>query len=59
MKIHNVIEIFDNGEFVTIVTKTGSAIHLPMDSQHSITVLDMENPADNYIFSIQVDAYHG
>lgn len=30
MKIHGVRDIFDNGEFVTIVTNTGSAIHLPM-----------------------------
>ena len=40
MRIHNVIEIFDNGEFVTIVTETGAAIHLPV-GEHSITILDM------------------
>lgn len=43
MKIFNVVEIFDNGEFVTIVTQTGSAVHLPMESKHSITIHTKDN----------------
>ena len=55
MKIMNVIEIFDNGEFVSIVTSTGTAIHLPMNHKHSITILDMDDPSDNYIINVNVD----
>jgi len=57
MKIHNVVEIFDNGEFVTVVTDTGTAIHLPEKSEHSITIKAIENPADNYTISINIDFY--
>lgn len=28
MEINNIIEIFDNDEFISIVTKTGVAIHI-------------------------------
>ncbi len=38
MKITNVVEIFDNDEFVTVVTRTGTSIHLPMKMKHSITI---------------------
>ncbi len=37
MKICNVIEIFDNGEFITVTTSTGSNVHLP-SGMHSITI---------------------
>ena len=58
MKIYNVLEIFDNGEFVTIITTSGSAIHLPMNCEHSITILDMDDPGDNYTININVDFYN-
>jgi hypothetical protein len=38
MDIHNVVEIYDNGEFVTIVTSTGSSVHLPIGMKHSISI---------------------
>jgi hypothetical protein len=37
MKIYGVVEINDNGEFVTLVLDTGSAVHLPV-GEHSIVV---------------------
>lgn len=37
MRICNVKEIFDNGEFISVITTTGSAIHLPRD-KHSIVI---------------------
>ena len=39
VEISNISEIFDNGEFVTIVTETGSVVHLPK-AKHSIVVHD-------------------
>lgn len=57
MKIHNVKEIFDNGEFVTIVTESGTSIHLPMNSKHSITINDIEYPLDSSVISISIDLY--
>jgi len=56
MKIHNVIEIYDNGEFITIVTDNGN-IHLPMEGKHSITVQPMNNPSDDYTITVNVDLY--
>jgi len=41
MTIFNVVEIFDNGEFVSIITDTKSAIHLP-EGRHSL-VIDKES----------------
>jgi len=38
MKICNVKEIFDNGEYITIITNSGTEIHLPRDQQHSLVV---------------------
>ena len=41
MKITNVVGIYDNDEFVTIVLKTGSVVHLPRDVDgfgHSIVI---------------------
>ena len=57
MKIFNVIEIYDNGEFITIVTQTGSAIHLPMNSQHSIVIQSVDNPSDDYAIIVNIDLY--
>ncbi|MCK5641799.1 MAG: hypothetical protein KAJ19_13435 [Gammaproteobacteria bacterium] len=57
MKIHNVVEIHDNGEFITIITKSGSSIHLPPDSEHSITIKAMEDPGDHYTITVTVDLY--
>ena len=37
MVITNVIEIFDNDEFITLVTKTNSVIHLPL-GMHELTI---------------------
>jgi len=48
MKITNVTEIFDNDEFVTIVTKTGVAVHLPV-GQHSITIQPHESPSRGWV----------
>ena len=41
LRIHGVVSIFDNGEFVTLVTDTGSAVHLP-DGEHSISIKTKE-----------------
>ena len=57
MKVFNIIEIFDNGEFITIVTETGSTIHLPMEGVHSITVQPIEDPSDNYTITVNIDLY--
>ena len=38
IRVYGVVSIFDNDECVTLVTKTGSAVHLPMDGEHSITI---------------------
>lgn len=55
--ITNVVEIYDNGEFVSIVMQTGSVVHLPMDSEHSIVVQDMPDPGDHYRVDVSVDFY--
>ena len=54
MKISNVIDIFDNGDFVTIVTKTGTAIHLPSDAKHSIVI-----HLDDDLLYVIVDLFEG
>ena len=57
MKISNIKEIYDNGEFVTIITEN-SAIHLPMDGIHHLTIESMgDSPADNYVFNVVVNLY--
>ena len=57
MRISNVKEIYDNGKFVTIVTEN-SAIHLPMDGTHHLTIESMgDSPADNYVFNVVIDLY--
>ena len=55
MKIYNVKEIYDNGEFVTIVTFTGSVIHLPMDGKHSLAV--KKSDEDNNMIIVTIDFY--
>ena len=64
MVITNVIEIFDNDEFVSIVTKTGSVVHLP-SGNHSISIVPMceslpENERDyaSTSFNVHVDFYN-
>lgn len=56
MRIYGVIEIFDNDEFVTIVTKN-SVIHLPIDGKHSIIIRPLE--ADSSIISVNIDLNQG
>jgi hypothetical protein len=58
MKIVGVEEIFDNGEFVTIVTKNCS-IHLPSDGNHSIVLDGGELANGSYgIKSVGIDFYN-
>jgi len=57
MKICNVIEIYDGGEFVTIVTTSGTVIHLPARTEHSITILDVEDPSGDYVINVLVNLY--
>ena len=61
MKIFNITQIFDNGEFVTIVTETGSAVHLPMNDKHSITVTQTNFDKKGRFVSVdcQVDLCQG
>ena len=62
MKIANVVEIFDNGEFVTLVTMTGSAIHLPMNAKHSIIVQKdeaLDGGSVTPTFNVVVDLFEG
>ena len=56
MRIHGIVEIFDNGEFVTIVTSTGSAIHLPTESKHSI-VIESDSVDDSKVAHCTVDLH--
>jgi hypothetical protein len=47
MKVGKVQEICDCGEFVSIITITGTIIHLPSNEKHSITLtVDSENDVD-------------
>ena len=57
MKIYNVVSIYDNDEFVSIVTKTQTVIHLPMNAQHTIVIDDMPNPSDHYTFNVSITLY--
>lgn len=57
MKISNVDHIYDNGEFVTLVTTTGTAIHLPMQGQHSISCLGREKDGAWDVFEVNVDFF--
>jgi len=56
VKLIGVEEIFDNGMFVTLVTNTGSAIHLP-EGKHSISVLTEEALDGKYSPYIVVELY--
>jgi len=57
MKIHNVIEIHEGREYVTIMTIHGAAIHLPIISAHSINILNDETPKKDYSMTISIDIY--
>ena len=61
MKVFNVSEIFDNGEFATLVTRSGQAIHLPEDGKHSICVTKVHFDKEDRFVNIdcQVDFYQG
>ena len=61
MKIFNVTQIYDNGEFVTVVTSTETAIHLPSDDKHSITVTQTNFDKEGRFVSVncQVDLCQG
>lgn len=48
MEISNIKEIYDNDEFVTIETTSGSRVHLPSHAGHSITI-------DDNGFSVLID----
>jgi hypothetical protein len=53
MRLFNVVEISDNGEFVSIITQTGTVVHLPMNQRHSITIAD-ESTTSAYIVEIEI-----
>lgn len=46
MKINGIASIYDNGEFVTLVTSSGTAIHLPIGLEHSITIFEVHEHLD-------------
>ena len=60
MIIIGVTRIYDNDEFVTIETTSGSAVHLPLRGNHSITIISDDDPDDyaNY-HSVSVDLFNG
>lgn len=58
MKIYNVVEIHDYGFHVTLVTMSGVVIHLP-EGEHNITIHEMNDPGDKYIFNVGIDLYSG
>lgn len=50
MKVCNIKEIYDNGEFISIITISETVIHLPVNEKHSITlVTDNRNNVDALI----------
>ena len=53
MKIYNVVELYDNGEFVSVVTASGSVINLP-EGKHYLA-LEQEN--STRITNVIVDFY--
>ena len=55
MEINNVVKIFDDGEFVIIVTKTGTEIQLPRNMEHSIVVKETDNPSTQDSITIIVN----
>ena len=59
MKLSGVKEIFDNGEFVTIVMNKNLVIHLPSDGVHHMTLHGAESPASGAweINHVTVDFY--
>jgi hypothetical protein len=60
MKIIGVTRIYDNGEFVTIETTSGSAVHLPLGGNHSITIIPDDDPDDFAMYnSVAIDLFNG
>lgn len=60
MRIFNVVEIHDDDDVaITIVTKSGTAVHLPLDGKHSIIIQPMTDPSDNYLITVNIDLYQG
>jgi len=57
MNIINVKNIIDNDKHVLIITKSGCVINLPV-GEHSITIRDMDDPSEDYVYDIKVDLYH-
>lgn len=58
MKIYNVVEIFDNGDFITIVTPNGS-VHLPTGSDPSIVINPIKSIGVDNTISVTIDLYAG
>ena len=56
MEINNVIGIYDDGESVTIVTATQTAIILPINTRSSITIKP-NGTADYKLITVIVDLY--
>ncbi len=54
MKIYNVVEICDNGEFTTIVTDNGNSIQLPKGTRHSIIIQPVMDPSQTITVSIDL-----
>ena len=59
MLICNVIEIYDIGEFVTIVTSTGTSVHLPMEMKHSITIEHESSEDTTSMVNVTIDLNQG
>jgi len=57
MIIRNVVTIHDNDEFITIETKSGTIIHLPLGI-HELVILDTPDPADDMTICIRVNLYN-
>ncbi len=53
MKICNVVKIYDNDVFVSVITVTGLVIHLPK-GRHSITIHDKSDASH---LDITIDFY--
>lgn len=59
MEVFNVTEIFDNGEFVTLVLNTKSVVHLP-EGTHSIVIREKIKPnTPTPLFDVVVDLHEG
>ena len=56
MKITNVYAIHDYKGVVTIELGNGVEIELPI-GQHTITIDEMNNPADHYVYNLDIKLY--